>query len=393
MDAFSRRSFLQRCGATLAFGALASTLPARFTYAATPGNKRLLVVILRGALDGLAAVVPYGDPSYADARGAMALPQNDAALVALDAHFALHTALAPLAQLFAQRELLVLHAAATPYRERSHFDAQNLLESGGVTPHALDTGWLNRSIEALGSSPKAMAIGPAIPLLLRGDARVASWAPSVLPNVDDAFLMRVREMYGNDALLMNALETAQEMHGGEGMGGSARGQRAFIDMMKKAATFMNGSDGASIGTVEMGGWDTHANQGLEKGRLSALLGILSEGLLAYRSGMGTAWSDTAVLVVTEFGRTVKGNGSGGTDHGTASVAFLLGGNVNGGRVIGEWPGLSRLYQDRDLMPVNDLRGLLKGTLHQHLGIADAQLDSTVFPDSKQAPELSGLFRA
>lgn len=390
----SRRTFLKQLGAGAACAAMATTLPARFAFAAAPGNKRLLVVILRGAMDGLAAVVPFGDKAYADIRGSMALPQDAETLINLDGFFALHHSLKPLATMFAQKELIILHAVATPYRERSHFDAQDLLENGSDTPRSLSTGWLNRAIATMGTPPEALAVGSAVPLMLRGSAKVASWAPSMLPEADEDFLTRVMRMYERDPLLMNALVSAQEMRrmdSGGGMGG-ARGPRAFIAMMKKAASFMNAASGARIGTVETGGWDTHANQGLGTGKLTNNFDILAQGLEAYREGMGAAWKDTAVLVVTEFGRTVKGNGTGGTDHGTASAAFLLGGSVNGGRIVGDWPGLSKLYQDRDLMPANDLRALLKGTLHQHLGIAPAQLEASIFPGSWGAGEFGGLFR-
>ena len=393
----SRRTFIKQLGAGMVCAAMASALPARFAFAAAPGSKRFLVVILRGAMDGLVAVVPFGDKAYADIRGSMALPQDAGTLINLDGFFALHHSLKPLATMFQSKELLILHAVATPYRERSHFDAQDLLENGSDKPHGLSTGWLNRAIAAMGTPPEALAVGPAVPLMLRGSAKVTSWAPSTLPEADEDFLTRVMQMYEHDPLLMNALASAQEMRdmGDAGMGGmgSARGPRAFIAMMKKAASFMNTATGARIGTVEIGGWDTHAHQGLGTGRLANNFDILAQGLDAYRQDMGAAWKDTAVLVVTEFGRTVKGNGTGGTDHGTASVAFLLGGNVNGGRVIGDWPGLSSLYQDRDLMPANDLRALLKGTLHQHLGIAPTQLDASIFPGSREAGEFGGLFRS
>lgn len=342
-------------------------------------------MILRGALDGLAAVPPIGDRAYADARGKMALPQNGDTLLNLDGYFALHSALKPLMPLYEQKQILITHATATPYRDRSHFDAQNLLESGSDKPHALSSGWLNRAVASLSPATEAMALGSAVPLLLRGDAKVGSWAPSILPDVDEDFLSRVMHMYQSDPLLLDALSSAKEMQGmGGGMAGARRGPRAFIGMMQKAARFMAQQKGARIATVEIGGWDTHANQGLATGRLANNLGILAEGLVAFQKGMGAAWQDTAVLCITEFGRTVKGNGTGGTDHGTASVAFLLGGGVSGGRVIGDWPTLSKLHEGRDLIPANDLRALLKTTLHQHLLLPTETLDSRVFPNSSRA---------
>lgn len=382
----TRRRFLQGLG----MFTLSAATPLRFAYAATQGNKRLLLVILRGAMDGLAAVVPYGDRSYADARGKMALPQTADALLNLDNFFALNAALAPLHPLFQSKEMLILQAAATPYRDRSHFDAQNLLENGSDKANGMSSGWLNRAVASMQGTP-ALALGPSVPLVLRGNARTTSWAPATLPAVDEDFLNRVLHMYQNDALLMNAVHEAQGMQGSDMEGGGGRGPKAFVGMMKKAAEFMREANGPRIGAIDMGGWDTHANQGLQTGRLVNNMKILADGLTSYRTAMGDAWKQTAVLVVTEFGRTVKGNGTGGTDHGTAGVAFLLGGGVNGGRVVGDWPGLARLYEDRDLMPANDLRGLLKGTLTGHLGLDGSLVSSQVFPGSNGAPPLTGLF--
>ncbi|MDX1974545.1 MAG: DUF1501 domain-containing protein [Rickettsiales bacterium] len=387
MSDYSRRDFIQILG----MGTLAAAMPLRFAYAAGAGDKRLLVVILRGAMDGLAAVPPIGDRAYGDARGAMALPQNGDTLINLDGYFAMHSALKPLADLYQKKELAILHATATPYRDRSHFDAQDLLENGSDKPHLLSTGWLNRAALAL-QGGSALALGSSIPLVLRGDAKVTSWAPSVLPDVDEDYLTRVMHMYQNDPLLLGAISEAKQMQGKAG-GGGGRGPRAFVDMMKKAASFMSPASGPRIGAIDMGGWDTHANQGLGSGRLANNFKILAEGLAAYRADMGAAWQHTAVLVITEFGRTVKGNGTGGTDHGTASVAFLLGGSVNGGRVIGDWPGLARLHENRDLIPANDLRGVLKGTLAAQFGLSDNVLSSQIFPGSTHIAPIGILMKA
>jgi len=379
----SRRKFFQLAGIGAGLTVAHPFLPMRMAFADTLENKKLMVVILRGAMDGLAAVVPYGDKGYAKARGAMALPQNDETLINLDGFFAMHSALKPLAELYKKKELLVYHASATPYRKRSHFDAQDLLENGTDKPHGISSGWLNRSISSLSKPLDAIAIGSSVPLALQGNANVGSWAPSVLPSVDDDFMSRVENMYKSDPLLLNAFVNAQEMKDmGGNMQGAKRGSKAFVGMMKKAAGFMADDDGANIATVEIGGWDTHANQGLQKGRLANNFKILAEGITAFKQDMGEAWKDTAVVTITEFGRTVKGNGTGGTDHGTASVAFLAGGSVNGGKVIGDWPGLNKLYDGRDLLPVNDLRALLKSLLQQQLSISKQDLDKAIFPNSR-----------
>jgi uncharacterized protein (DUF1501 family) len=175
-------------------------------------------------------------------------------------------------------------------------------------------------------------------------------------------------------------------------GGRMRGRRAFIAMMQRTATFMRAPAGPRLAAIDIGGWDTHANQGLENGRLANNLELLAEGLTAYRRDMGPVWSDSALLVITEFGRTVHANGSGGTDHGTGSVAFLMGGSVAGGRLVGDWPGLARLHQGRDLAPANDLRALLKGVLAAQLGIDPHVLDELVFPESRDVAPLVGLMR-
>jgi uncharacterized protein (DUF1501 family) len=378
----SRRKFLHLTGLGSSF-ALTQGIPLSISFAKTINHKKLLVVILRGAMDGLAAVPPIGDKAYADARGAIALPQNDDNMLILDGYFALHSALKPLMPLYLQKQFIIFHAVATPYRSRSHFDAQNLLENGTDRPNGQTTGWLNRTLSTLTHS-QGMALGESIPLMLRGHAKVGSWSPEILPDVDNDFLMRVAHMYQSDSLLLDALTSGQKMQSmTQNTKGQPQryGQKAFIDTMQKAALFMSPANGANIATIEMGGWDTHANQGLGNGRLANNFQILSEGLINFQKNMGTAWRDTAVLCLTEFGRTVKGNGTGGTDHGTASVAFLLGGNIHGGRVIGDWPTLTKLHEGRDLIPANDMRGVIKATLHQHLGISQDVLDNTIFPNS------------
>ncbi len=384
----TRRELLK----TLGMAGIASMLPLHLAFANTPQDHRLLLVIMRGGMDGLGAIAPIGDRSYADMRGAMRLPEDADTLINLDNYFAMHQSLSALGPLFHQKEMLILHATATPYRDRSHFDAQNLLENGSNKAHSLTSGWLNRAVASLQGSPEALAVGPAVPLVLRGQARVTSWAPSLLPDVDDDFLARVMSMYHDDPLLSQALSESKNMQESGDKIGTGRGPRIFVPMMQKAASFLSSDNGPRIASIDIGGWDTHANQGLTKGRLPTALSILADGLVAFRTGMGQQWDKTAVLAVTEFGRTVKGNGSGGTDHGTGSIALLLGGNINGGRVIGDWPGLARLYEDRDLMPANDLRSLLKGTLASHLGIPEQTLASQIFPGSSSIRPLNNLIK-
>lgn len=383
----SRRRFLMGMGAFTLCGALG--LPG-LSFASAPTDKRLMVVILRGAMDGLGAIAPIKDPNYHAIRSRLALP--DSVLLPLDGYFAMHSALKPLHDLYAGKEMLIVHAVATPYRDRSHFEAQDLLENGTTRPQGLTTGWLARTVDGLGGTTKGLAIGPSIPLILNGTNKVQSWAPSILPETDADFLGRVGYMYNSDAALSAALKEAGNM-ADVAKNNAAKGQRQFIDMMKTAATFMNQPGGARLATIDLGGWDTHSGQGTENGRLPQALGILAEGIAAYRTGMGAAWKDTAVLVLTEFGRTVRANGTGGSDHGTASVAFLLGGAVQGGRIVGNWPTLadSSLYEGRDLYPANDMRALQKAVLQQHLGMSADLVETRIFPDSQGTPMFPGLF--
>ncbi|PZP84621.1 MAG: hypothetical protein DI582_08265 [Azospirillum brasilense] len=382
----TRRRFLLGMGALSCCSVLG--LP-RLAFASAPTEKRLMVVILRGAMDGLGAIAPIKDANYHAIRSKLALPET--ALLPLDGYFAMHRALQPIHALYGSKELLVLHAVSTPYRDRSHFDAQDLLENGSPRPHGLNTGWLGRTLQAMAGT-KGLAVGPSVPLIMQGSKQVQSWAPSMLPETDADFLSRVSYMYAADPMFGDALKEAGGM-ADMAKGNAVRGQRQFIDLMKNAATFMVKPDGARLATIDLTGWDTHAGQGTDNGRLPQALGVLAEGLSAFRSGMGAAWKDTAVLVVTEFGRTVRMNGTGGTDHGTGSVAFLLGGTVRGGQIIGEWPTLAEnaLYEGRDLYPANDMRSLQKAVLQQHLGLSADVVESAIFPDSRSSAAYPGLF--
>ena len=383
LDNISRRKFL---GASLLVGAYGVMGCPGLAMANVATNKRLMVVILRGAMDGLAAVPPVGDGNYRAIRGKLAL--TDQMLLPLDSHFAMHASLKPIYDLYQSKQMVILHAAATPYRERSHFDAQDLLENGSTQPHGLTTGWLGRTVEAMGGTTTGLSVGPTVPLVIQGTRHITSWAPSSLKGVDEDFMGRIQKMYEVDPILGPAL--GENM--GTGMGGGKGQGDPFIGMMKTAGTFMAKADGPRIATIDLGGWDTHSNQ---DARLNKALGVLAEGIKAYKDAMGPAWNDTAVLVITEFGRTAAPNGTGGSDHGTASASFLLGGGVNGGRVIGDFPGLAQnqLYQGRDVYPVNDLRGLIKGVLVSHMGVPEGVIDDKIMPQSTNAAPIKGLFTA
>ncbi len=402
----TRRKFLQGAAAMVAAS------PLRVALAAAPTDKRFVVVILRGGLDGLAAVPPYADRDYRGLRGSLAIaaPGKADGAIDLDGRFGLHPALAPLHSFYSRRELLFIHAVASPYRSRSHFDGQDLLENGTDTPHGTGDGWLNRALALLGTDSDrrlGLSVGMSVPLLLRGKIPVAAWAPTQLPEPGEEFLRRVAALYRRDAVLGPALAEGMKAHNMNeavldsepSMGGrrarNGNDPQAFATAAKSVAKLLAAKAGPRIAVLELGGWDTHSGQGSTSGRLAAPLAQLAEGLTEFAAASGPAWNDTAIIVATEFGRTVAANGTGGTDHGTGGVAFLLGGAVAGGRVAGTWPGLSAnaLFEGRDLAPTTDLRSVFKGLLGSHLGLPTDALERVVFPNSREAPPLSGLLRA
>ena len=403
-----RREFLTR-GALLAGGTLLCAQVA-FAHADTRSS-RFVLVILRGALDGLASVPPLGDRDYAELRRELALhPAGEAGgALPLNGFFGLHPSLVFLHTCYVARELTVLHALASPYRERSHFDGQDVLENGTPRPHALQTGWLNRALAAT-PAPAAreagVSLGQNVPLVMRGPASVTSWSASKLVAPDDDTLSRITDLYAGDALLASRLAdalAADALASGEGGGAdmtapqgtpAAKGKARYAEVVRAAAGFLRREDGPKVAVFDTSGWDTHANEGGAQGQLAGRLSELDAGLSTLREELGTVWKDTAELLLTEFGRTAAINGTRGTDHGTATAAFLLGGAVAGGRVIADWPGLSSraLYQGRDLAPTLDVRSVLKGILAEHLAVSATPLEREVFPDSSSARPLRGLLR-
>ena len=375
-------------------------------------DPRLLVVVLRGALDGLAAVAPVGDPDWVALRGNNALTlDGKAPALPLDSFFALNPAMPNLHRLYKSGAATIVHAAATPYRERSHFDGQDVLESGVAKPGAADSGWLNRALASLqpagraGSSRDAFAIGPIAPLVVRGPAPVLSWTPRRLPPTSDDTVMRLIDLYRHtDPDLARALEermglaTMARAGGMEGdqprPAGAGQLRGYFAESAGTAAKFLARADGPRIGALAFDGWDTHAAEGAVNGRLAMLLGALDGAIAAIEVEMKEAWSDTVVAIITEFGRTARINGTDGTDHGTATVALLAGGALKGGRVIADWPGLkpARLHEGRDLKPTTDLRAVLKGLLNDHLRVEPTVLATKVFPDSAAVKPMSGLLQ-
>ncbi len=519
MRAFGRRQFIQQ--GALALGATLITSGVSFARADSDTKSRFVFVILRGALDGLAVVPPYADPDYARLRGDLALhaPGSAGGVLPLNNLFGLHPSCTFLHDCFTARELVVFHALASPYRERSHFDGQDVLENGHVRPHAVQTGWLNRALAAMparGSErERGVALGQNVPLLMRGPAAVTSWSPSKLAALDDDTLQRITDLYASDPLLAkrladalaadeiagSAMQDGAEASGmlktaatvgpqsqgasraagtqgsqgvaalqgarraGESQGVAAsQGARQVADMrgpaasrgapqvadmrgpaasqgapqvadmqgpaasqgapqvadmqgpaasqdagllakrgnpgahygevVNAAAGFLRRDDGPQVAVFDTTGWDTHANEGSAEGQLAARLAALDAGLRTLKEQLGPVWRDTAVVLATEFGRTAAINGTRGTDHGTGAAAFLVGGAVQGGRVVADWPGLSTraLYQGRDLQPTLDLRSVLKGVLQEHLLVPYDAVESSVFPDSQSAKAVRGLIR-
>lgn len=369
-------------------GAAASLIAPRLAFAKAETERRLVFLIQRGAADGLATLAPIGDPAYAGLRGDLAAELMDRPK--LGGMFALHPSLAQLGALYGKGEVLFAHAVASPYRDRSHFDGQNVLETGGALPYDRKDGWMNRLIGQLPGGTKGLAVSATVPTALRGEIQVASYAPSNLPEAPQDLLQRVTMLYEGDAQLHalwnEALQT-RAMAGDLALG-NARGAAAAGQLI---ASLMAGPEGARIVMAESSGWDTHAGQ---RNRLGNQLTGLDALIASLRESMGAAWKDTLVVVATEFGRTAAVNGTGGTDHGTASLAMLIGGTVAGGRILSDWPGLgpSQLYEGRDLKPTTSIDALLAGALSGHFGLDPARAAPLLFPGGKGKP-IEGLIRA
>lgn len=334
----------------------------RVLFAEAASDRRFVFIIQRGAADGLHTVVPYADPGYARLRGSLAL--DPSATLRLDGLFALHPSLQTLAGLYAARQAIFLHAVASAYRDRSHFDGQNVLETGGSVPFQLKDGWMNRLLALLsGDRGRAIAMSAAIPLVLRGTVDVTSYAPTDLPGASEDLLLRIHRLYENDPVLSSLWSSALEVRQ---MGGDAAKDGSVRDsnrLGRIAASFLAQASGPRIAVIETDGWDTHSSQDR---RMTARLASLDSLVAGLHSGLQDTWDQTVILIATEFGRTVSSNGTFGTDHGTGAVAMLLGGAVNGGRVISDWPGLGQadLLEGRDLKPTMNLESVISSVCAQ-----------------------------
>ena len=403
----TRREFLRLMGWSATAAATLTFWPG-VTRAATGGTTRLLVLMLRGGLDGIHALPPYGDPGYAQLRGPLALSPagptaEDPAALRLDGTFALHPQLRFAHQLYQRGQLLPIAAAAPPYWGRSHFEAQDCVENGTATPDGAPTGWLNRAVAAM-PGVEGLAVTTVMPLMMRGGGRVTTWSPPLPERVNPILLQRLEPLYAEDPVLASVFADAI-LAQGTGAGAAvaapavmeagrmkAMGSGGRLpQLMGDAGTLMSRTDSPRIAFVEDYGWDTHANQAAI---LSRKLRELDASFAAFAKSAQPIWAQTAVVVVTEFGRTARINGTNGTDHGTGGVMFLLGGAVAGGRVGGQWPGMQprELYQDRDIHATTDFRAVFKGLLAGHMGVSERLLAERVFPGSAALKPQRGLLR-
>lgn len=418
----NRRSLLS-LGAGLGIGV---TFLGGQAFAASEGDfarKKLVVVICRGGMDGLSVSPPVGDPNYAALRGAIAMKPED--VLKLDATFGLHPELSTVHALALKGEARIAPAIASPDRARSHFEAQDVLETGASGVYAADTGWLNRTLEALAPVRKVegLSVGTTAPLILRGKVQAASWSPG--KGVDESARLPtlLQDLYKTDPLLgpafargletetmaqqaMTAMAATPAMNlaaaaapatatpaGMSATRANDRQNRAGGEAARKLGSTLGGfmiqSGGPQIAAISLDGFDTHAGQ---PGQIATRLSYLDAVLNGLHTGLGPEWKNTVVIAVTEFGRTARVNGTGGTDHGTASTGLILGGALKPGGIVGDWPGLAQnaLFENRDTAPTLDMRALFKGVLAEHMGVDRALLESKVFPDSNAAKPLIGL---
>jgi uncharacterized protein (DUF1501 family) len=406
-------------------------------FAAADGamaRRKMVVVICRGGMDGLSVSPPVGDPDYQALRGAVAVSPDQA--LKLDGTFGLHPALGCVHALALKGQARIAPAIASPDRARSHFEAQDVLETGAAQVYGVNTGWLNRTLEVMGPAKvEALSVGATAPLILRGKVQAASWSPG--KGVDETARLPtlLQDLYKADPMMGRAfargLETeamaqaamtglnpaptpvsvdaaamapntmwrnavnAQGMappattQNAQAIAGQRQGREAARQLGSTLAGFMIQAGGPRIAAISLDGWDTHAGQ---VGQLNTRLSYLDAVLDGLNSGLGGEWSNTVVVVATEFGRTARVNGTGGTDHGTGSTALVLGGGLKKAGIIGDWPSLKQdaLFENRDLRPTLDMRGLFKGLLAEHMGVDRAALETKVFPDSADAKPVTGL---
>ena len=397
----TRRGLLHGAGTLTAW----SMIP-RVASAAGSRDPRFLLIILRGALDGLNTLVPTGDPDWARLRDDAHLRVNGVSKgLPLDGFFTLNPSLPTLYELYRAKQAALVHAVATPYRGRSHFAGQHVLESGLPDYKRNTTGWMNRLIASLPTvgaervAGSGLSVGPVVPLIMRGAAPVTAWSAEGAAPQDDDTVDRLLALYDRtEPVLHRAFAQAVEAQrmtvtSGQDRNGSRGLAARFARMARGAGRLMAVPEGPRVATMSFDGWDTHASQGPLDGQLARRLAALDAAIAALQESLAPVWQNTVVTVVTEFGRTVHENGNDGTDHGTGTTALLFGGAVQGGRIITDWPGLSpeSLWENRDLRPTTDLRAVLKAVAEQHLGVSETTLATDIFPETGDLRAVQGLF--
>ena len=369
----------------VAIGAAAAWASPLGSGVPAPERPRLVVLAMDGGADGLSVAPPLADPAYPGLRGGLAIRGP----LRFDGDFGLHPELKQLAAMSEAGEVRLAPAAASPSLSRSHFFEQDVLQSGLTDPKRDPSGWLNRAVARLGGGGLVQAV-----TLDAAAARATAGATpfaSPFAGLDQNMAWRLTELYRSEPELRRLVEISRAARVMAERDGAARLDEPWeVVNARKAGRLLAAPEGPSTVYLTLGGFDTHEGQGADQGPLASRLATLDGVLGALKAGSGRAWANTAVIAFTEFGRTARPNGDGGTDHGAAGTAFLLGGAVKAGGLLGDWPTLARLHENRDLRPGLDLRSLFKGVLAEHWGLDRRVLDTEIFPDSAGAPALTGL---
>lgn len=396
---FSRRDTLKTMGALTVAGAL----PTGSVLAAAPTDKRLVVIVLRGGADGLGLVPAIGDPGFDSIRGALgdgATPRGPSAH-RLDSTFGLHGVFDAAHRMWQEGDLSIAHAVHSPSRNRSHFDAQDMLEIGLDRLNSTADGWMNRALSWFDADENrrlGLASGYGMPLILRGPQKVRVWSPRRMREANSALLVTLALMGTQDTAFQKAFREGADTierdssllgHDAQTSHPSTRDLQAVSQLARATGKFLSAPEGPRFATFDIEGWDSHGSQNIY---LSYRVPLLDGALASLKQGLGSAWQDTVVAVVTEFGRTARPNGTTGTDHGTAAAALLAGGAVRGGVIHSDWPGLrdADLYEGRDLKPTMDIRSVFKAILIQHMRIDPDFVERVVFPNSAAAREIARL---
>jgi uncharacterized protein (DUF1501 family) len=402
----TRRVFLRNSALAVVGTALVPSFLTRATLGAVElgaSNKRLVVIFQRGAADGLNIVVPHGERNYYAMRPSINIPRKD--VVDLDGFFGLHPSMSSFKPLWEQGHVAIVHATGSPDPTRSHFDAQDFMESGTPGVKATEDGWLNRTLHSLPESSdksafRAIAMGPSLPRILSGgepavainnidDFGVGGRNPnSPIANTFEAMYSQSVDtvLHGTSQETFEAVKMLKSADPGKyspAPGANYRRGR-FGDSLRQLAQLIKANLGVQVAFADIGGWDHHVNEGSTQGQLANVLGDFSQSLSAFWIDLGDLAEDTVVVTMSEFGRTARENGNRGTDHGHANVMFVMGGTIKGGRVYGQWPGLdqSQLYEGRDLAVTTDFRNVLSEGIARHLGNANL---SGIFPGFESSP--------